>query len=349
MKKQIFLFVVALFSCLYSAGAVADVSTPLDYPFTAVVDNLELRETPDIDNKVIGTVPAGVKLHFKKHGQSRAWILIDDTKQGVRGWALCSGGYFGDTMEQDYDFYASTLDYTKIQLGLNPHIYDEESDCEDNDAAIKQKYQRHYASERSTAENVLIYIIIILTGISALTAWMPVLPQPLKNNALWYLTALGIAEIILAIDYPVFHTFSEKTYLNMYLVAAIQLFAMMMTRTQKKWRPRFGRYVSIAGMIAVGISSIATSGVSLVIGSLIGGVLNVLIGIIVCIAIYAFFKDGLDSPRGSRGGNDDGKKQDYSCSTCSYLCDEVLGGEAEYCQFGHHVRESDCPWHSSRR
>lgn len=349
MKKQICLFVVVLLSCLCSAAAVSEVDTPLDYPFTAVVDNLELRESPDIESKVLGTLPTSVKLHYRKHEKSRAWILVDDTKRNIHGWVLCDGGYFGNTMEQDYEFYASTVDYTKIQLGYNPHIYDEESDS-DIDNAIRQKYQRQYASERSSFENILIYIILILTGISALTAWMPVLPQPLKDNALWYLSALGVAEIILAINYPVFHTFSEKTYLNMYLVAAVQIFAMLMARNHKQWKPRFGRYVSIAGMIAVGIASIATSGASLVLGSLIGGVLNILIGIIICIAIYAFFKDGLDSPKSSRRGNDENDtKQDYSCSTCDYLRDAVLGGDAEYCRFGHQTTNYDCPYHSKHR
>lgn len=319
MKTKLILIILFVLTSIAAFAGLNVPDTELGSPFTAVVDGLEIREDAALDAKVTGTLPVGKHLNFREHPTSDAWVFIDDSDAGIRGWVLSSGGYFGKERETDDDtWYADNLAYAKEQLALNPGVYDRADYSADCGA---EETGRPRISPESTYSKILKWLIFALIALSALTAWMPVLPQPLKNNSLKYLSGAGVVEILYAINYTAFNSYSDNDVFEMFILGGVQIFAMLMSRTYKNLEPKAGYYISAAGMVAVLISIFCTRGVGFVLGSLLGGILNLAVGAVVLIVIYAFFKDGIGSSGGSRSGSDsssDSASQSRSCSRCRH-------------------------------
>ncbi len=347
--KRVILSVLALTVSVVAALAVETgcPSTPLGWPFTAVVKDLKLYDSASIEGKVIGTVPPEVELAFRESEESEHWIYIDDGDRGVHGWCLDWGGFYGDSSNRDPDVsaYQNTLDYAYVTLGHNPKAYqrddsavcdyDEEADetaaepgspvdagyddALDNAVASKAS-GRKYTSE-SGWDRFMKWVIIILIGIGVVTAWFPVLPEPFKDNAYWYLAAAGVAEIIYSLHWSVYASYGSNQLFSMFILGLVQILGLLFARHSSP-APRWCRWVSVAGMTTVAITVTLVNGIGTILSSIVGGILNLVVGCVVLTVIYAFFKDGIDDSgrRSSDSSSGDTPKRNGTFDGCCDNC-----------------------------
>lgn len=347
--KRVILSVLALVASLIAAFAVETgcPSTPLGWPFTAVVKDLKLYDSASIEGKVIGTVPPEVELAFRESEESEHWIYIDDGDRGVHGWCLDWGGFYGDDSNRDPDVsaYQNTLDYAYVTLGHNPKAYqrddsavcdyDEEADetaaepgspvdagyDDALDKAVASKASgRKYTSE-SGWDRFMKWVIIILIGIGVVTAWFPVLPEPFKDNAYWYLAAAGVAEIIYSLHWSVYASYGSNQLFSMFILGLVQILGLLFARHSSP-APRWCRWVSVAGMATVAITVTLVNGIGTILSSIVGGILNLVVGCVVLTVIYAFFKDGIDDSgrRSSDSSSGDTPKRNGTFDGCCDNC-----------------------------
>lgn len=347
--KRVILSVLALAASLIAAFAVETgcPATPLGWPFTAVVKDLKLYDSASIEGKVIGTVPPEVELAFRESDESLHWIYIDDADHRVHGWCLDWGGFYGDSSNRDPDVsaYQNTLDYAYVTLGHNPKAYqrddsavcdyDEEADetaaepgspvdagyddALDNAVASKAS-GRKYTSE-SGWDRFMKWVIIILIGIGVVTAWFPVLPEPFKDNAYWYLAAAGVAEIIYSLHWSVYASYGSNQLFSMFILGLVQILGLLFARHSSP-APRWCRWVSVAGMTTVAITVTLVNGIGTILSSIVGGILNLVVGCVVLTVIYAFFKDGIDDSgrRSSDSSSGDTPKRNGTFDGCCDNC-----------------------------
>lgn len=314
--------------------------TPLEHPFTAVVKNLKLYDSASINGKVIGTVPAEVELSFRESDESEHWIYIDDADHSIHGWCLDWGGFYGDKSNRDPDtsVYQDELDYAYTTLGYNPKAYQREGSAicdydEEADGAVdagydnaidkavtSKKARKGYASE-SDWDRFMKWVVIILVVIGTVTAWCPVLPRPFKGNTYWFLAATGVAEIIYSIHYSVFATYGSNQLFSMFILGLVQILGLLFAR-RIKCKPRWGAWVSVAGMATAFTTAVLVNGIGSILASIAGGILNIVIGCVVLTVIYAFFKDGFDDSgrRPSSAGSDDTPKRNGTSDGCCDNC-----------------------------
>lgn len=347
--KRVILSVLALAASLIAAFAVETgcPATPLGWPFTAVVKDLKLYDSASIDGKTIGTVPPEVELAFRESEESEHWIYIDDGDRGVHGWCLDWGGFYGDDSNRDPDVsaYQNALDYAYVTLGHNPKAYqrddsavcdyDEEADEAAADAgssvdagyddaldkAVASKASgRKYSSENGW-DSFMKWVIIILIGIGVLTAWFPVLPEPFKDNAYWYLAAAGVAEIIYSLHWSVYASYGSNQLFSMFILGLVQILGLLFARHSSP-APRWCRWVSVAGMATVAITVTLVNGIGTILSSIVGGILNLVVGCVVLTVVYAFFKDGIDDSgrRSSDSSSGDTPKRNGTFDGCCDNC-----------------------------
>ena len=341
--KRVILSVLALTVSVVAALAVETgcPSTPLGWPFTAVVKDLKLYDSASIEGKVIGTVPPEVELAFRESDESLHWIYIDDADHRVHGWCLDWGGFYGDSSNRDPDVsaYQNSLDYAYVTLGHNPKAYqrddsavcdyDEEADeaaaeaespvdagyddALDNAVASKAS-GRKYTSE-SGWDRFMKWVIIILIGIGVVIAWFPVLPEPFKDNAYWYLAAAGVAEIIYSLHWSVYASYGSNQLFSMFILGLVQILGLL-----------FGVLiamllaVSVAGMTTVAITVTLVNGIGTILSSIVGGILNLVVGCVVLTVIYAFFKDGIDGSGSSDSSSGGTPKRNGTFDGCCDNC-----------------------------
>lgn len=347
--KRVILSVLALAASLIAAFAVETgcPATPLGWPFTAVVKDLKLYDSASIDGKTIGTVPPEVELAFRESEESEHWIYIDDGDRGVHGWCLDWGGFYGDDSNRDPDVsaYQNALDYAYVTLGHNPKAYqrDDSSVCDydeeadetaaepgspvdagyddalDNAVASKAS-GRKYTSE-SGWDRFMKWVIIILIGIGVVIAWFPVLPEPFKDNAYWYLAAAGVAEIIYSLHWSVYASYGSNQLFSMFILGLVQILGLLFARHSSP-APRWCRWVSVAGMTTVAITVTLVNGIGTILSSIVGGILNLVVGCVVLTVIYAFFKDGIDDSgrRSSDSSSGDTPKRNGTFDGCCDNC-----------------------------
>lgn len=340
---------LALAASLIAAFAVETgcPATPLGWPFTAVVKDLKLYDSASIDGKTIGTVPSEVELAFRESEESEHWIYIDDGDRGVHGWCLDWGGFYGDDSNRDPDVsaYQNALDYAYVTLGHNPKAYqrddsavcdyDEEADetaaepgssvdagyDDALDKAVASKASgRKYSSENGW-DRFMKWVIIILVGIGLLTAWCPVLPQPFKGNAYRYLAAAGVAEIIYSLHWSVYASYGSNQLFSMFILGLVQILALLFARHSSSVS-RWGGWVSAAGMATVAITVTLVNGIGTILSSIVGGILNLVVGCVVLTVIYAFFKDGINDSgrRSSDSSSGDTPKRNGTFDGCCDNC-----------------------------
>lgn len=348
--KRVILSVLVLAVSVVAALAVETgcPPTPLGWPFTAVVKDLKLYDSASIDGKVIGTVPPDVELAFRESEESLHWIYIDDMDRRVHGWCLDWGGFYGDSSNRDPDVstYQAPLDYAYVTLGYNPKAYqrddsavcdyDEEADDAAAEAgssvdagyddalgnAVASKASgRKYTSENGW-DRFMKWMIIILIGVGVLTAWFPVLPEPFKDNAYWYLAAAGVAEIIYSLHWSVYASYGSNQLFRMFILGLVQILGLLFARHSSP-APRWCRWISVAGMATVVITATIVNGIGTILSSIVGGILNLVVGCVVLTVIYAFFKDGIGGSggRSSAGEADSPRKHDGTFDGC---CDNCL-------------------------
>lgn len=347
--KRVILSVLALAASLIAAFAVETgcPATPLGWPFTAVVKDLKLYDSASIEGKVIGTVPPEVELAFRESDESLHWIYIDDADHRVHGWCLDWGGFYGDDSNRDPDVsaYQNALDYAYVTLGHNPKAYqrddsavcdyDEEADetaaepgspvdagyddALDNAVASKAS-GRKYTSE-SGWDRFMKWVIIILIGIGVVTAWFPVLPEPFKDNAYWYLAAAGVAEIIYSLHWSVYASYGSNQLFSMFILGLVQILGLLFARHSSP-APRWCRWVSVAGMTTVAITVTLVNGIGTILSSIVGGILNLVVGCVVLTVIYAIFKDKDDNSgaRSSAGEDASAPKRNGTFDGCCDNC-----------------------------
>lgn len=340
--KKVILCAVTLIVSLMTIQAVETgcPPTPLGWPFTAVVKDLKLHEAASIDGKVIGTVPTDVELSFRESEEAEHWIYIDDNDRRIHGWCLDWGGYYGDKSNRDPDEsnYKSALDYAYTTLRHNPKAYQREDDavCDYDEAAdagssVDASYDdaldkaaasktsgRKYWSENGW-DIFMKWVIIILVGIGLLTAWMPVLPQPFKNNAYRYLAAAGVAEIVYSLHYSVYASYGSNQLFNMFLLGLVQILALLFARSEK-CVSRWGAWVSVVGMATALTVVIIVQGIGNILASIAGSILNIIVGAVVLTLVYAIFKDHDSGTSSSGGGADSPKKHNGTFDGCCDNC-----------------------------
>ena len=347
--KRVILSVLALTVSVVAALAVETgcPSTPLGWPFTAVVKDLKLYDSASIEGKVIGTVPPEVELAFRESDESLHWIYIDDADHRVHGWCLDWGGFYGDSSNRDPDVsaYQNTLDYAYVTLGHNPKAYqrDDSSVCDydeeadeaaaeagsaadaDYDDALDKAVASKASGRKYSSENgwdkFMKWVIIILIGIGVLTAWFPVLPEPFKDNAYWYLAAAGVAEIIYSLHWFVYASYGSNQLFSMFILGLVQILGLLFARHSSP-APRWCRWVSVAGMTTVAITVTLVNGIGTILSSIVGGILNLVVGCVVLTVIYAFFKDGIDDSgrRSSDSSSGDTPKRNGTFDGCCDNC-----------------------------
>ncbi len=346
--KRVILSVLALAASLIAAFAVETgcPATPLGWPFTAVVKDLKLYDSASIDGKTIGTVPPEVELAFRESEESEHWIYIDDGDRGVHGWCLDWGGFYGDDSNRDPDVsaYQNALDYAYVTLGHNPKAYqrDDSAVCDYDgeadeaaadagssvdagyddalDKAVASKASvRKYSSENGW-DRFMKWVIIILVGIGLLTAWCPVLPQPFKGNAYRYLAAAGVAEIIYSLHWSVYASYGSNQLFSMFILGLVQILALLFARHSSSVS-RWGGWVSAAGMVTALVTATIVNGIGTILSSIVGGILNLVVGCVVLTVIYAFFKDGIDGSGSSDSSSDgDTPKRNGTFDGCCDNC-----------------------------
>lgn len=320
--------------------------TPLSRPFTAVAKNMSIYKSTSIEGKVIGTIPTEVELSFRESNEYEHWIYIDDTKHNVHGWVLDYGGYYGDKTNRDPDnsAYQNALDYACTTLGYNPEAFKRQGYA----STTCDNGETHVYSSETTWDKFLKWVIIILIGLGLLTAWMPVLPWPLKNNSFWYLAAAGVAEIIYSLHYTVFHSYGDNSLFSLFVTGLVQALALLFAFRIGRSRPEWGGWLSMAGMTTVLITISCVRGIGTMLASIAGGILNILIGCVVLVVIYAFIKDD-DKSSGRSSSEDSERKEDYSCDTCHYYKNPGLSAGERYCSRGFNGGcETNCTYHSKR-
>lgn len=347
MKNRIILIIAAIIAIITATSSIKAPEGVLGYPFTPVVEGLELREDASLDAKIVGKLPLGRKYCFREHGQSDAWIFIDDYDTGIQGWILSDGGYLGDNPDTtDPEYYESALSLTIKQLREDPHSHDRDtndegySDYEDNgisnapvdkstdsdlDKAISAKLRKDkgniggISGASSVIGKILEWTILLL--ILLVFAGRFFVSKALKYNVGRFLALAGVAEVLYALNYPVFNTFSRNSFFSMFLLGLVQILFTVILR-QNRIRPKWNTAASIIGMAAVLTSAVLTCGAGKVFGSILGGILNIIIGVVVVIAIYGTFKDGFESG-GSKSASSSGSggsgRTTRSCSSCRHM------------------------------
>lgn len=333
MKNRIILIIAAIIAIITATSSIKAPEGVLGYPFTPVVEGLELREDASLDAKIVGKLPLGRKYSFREHGRSDAWIFIDDYDTGIQGWVLSAGGYLGDNPDTtDPEYYASALDFSTEQLRKDPHSQDRNAgedvyeDYDSNlDKAISAKLRKDkdniggISGASSVIGKILKWTILLL--ILLVFAGRFFVSKALKYNVGRFLALAGVAEVLYALNYPVFNTFSRNSFFSMFLLGLVQILFTVILR-QNRIRPKWNTAASIIGMAAVLTSAVLTCGAGKVFGSILGGILNIIIGVVVVIAIYGTFKDGFESG-GSKSASSSGSggsgRTTRSCSSCRHM------------------------------
>lgn len=332
-----------------AVGLMAEApDTPLRRDFTPMATEMYVYESASIDSKKIKLVPTGRRIPYRAHPTNEVWIYIDDDKSDTHGWAISSGGYFDGYVESSPEDAQAALDYAIRNLEYNS---DFGKISEDYDKGIDEAIsgQRNF-SPTPPGEGFLKWMIII----SVLLTFY-VLAMALSNSWLRFgsfaLLATSVLELIYSLLPDVYKSFSDNALFGLFLIFLLQIGAYLVAfkkvRIIKNSYPpaRLLTFISMAIFALCSAIAIFQVGIAAILAAAVGGVINILVGIVVIIAVYGLCRDGFSSKGGASDSSDGNRRKNTGCDTCRWYRNPGLAAEDRYCHFGYPHCHNGCSYH----
>ena len=250
------------------------------------------------------------------------------TKIADRGITIGNSFWIDDVPEGDvigFEFAGKKVYVPRSEVRITLEGADGCYD-EDLDEAISSKI--FSGSAPTGLRKLLKWLIIIGTVLLFFGYGMSIPEKKTLKKSVWrkILVALAGLDLLYVLLPGAFSNLGRSSIFDMEILVAVQcIIVYLMFKHDRNNRKAVMSFIAVVLFGAV--VCISKVGIKVIFSSLIGGLINLAVGVVVLIALYGIFNDGFDSSGSSSDSDEDEKSRkrnpafDPCCNNCVYMSD----------------------------